>query len=235
MGIFSGKKSLKQNVSETNKVKSIRNDTEFRHVMDFYYLSLERTESLAERNALREYLLFLLKKEWEFSSITDALYYPKQAYNNHQISIPLESEPESQKQWRCRHFSQGKKVSLANDAVITFPREWKRCTHTALVLGKEPFLQDTQNHSGVYFHYMDFCYITNGYHSTAAGIAFQKGEIAVEEIDDSPILENVYTDGTYWYDETTKTVVGEVGDYHEALIFQLAKENFLENQNDGTC
>lgn len=239
MGIFSRRKqptrrippSIAHNTDAPKTPKpELHSSAEFDHVMEFYYTAIKRANSIAEKNAIREYLLSLIKREWEFSSITKILYYPEQVDSGHHLSMPLMNNPYSPRKWECSISFQSKTVSLETDTILTFPWHLGRCFRTALILGKEPFSQDFHNHYGSYFRHMQFCCIYNGFHSTAAGIAFHNGELLVNEIDDGPMLENVYTDGKYWYDSISKIPIQKVEDYHEALVFQLTKEDYFDNK-----
>ena len=71
--------------------------------------------------------------------------------------------------------------------------------------------------------------LTIGYHSTTAGIAFKKGVLPLDLVDDTFLFETITTDGQQWYDADTGYAIMDVSDFREALIFQLSKTYYNIN------
>ena len=117
-------------------------------------------------------------------------------------------------------------LNLSEIDVICFPRSDEKLRRAFSLYWKKEFAHEEQ----VYYYYpqIDFCITTgDGHHSTSLAIARKKGSINATVVDMTPLFENIYTDGTYWYSKyDNKKLKGnseEVQDFRIAVLFELAR------------
>ncbi|WP_394167912.1 DUF6710 family protein [Photobacterium piscicola] len=88
---------------------------------------------------------------------------------------------------------------------------------------KDPWTQDANHDVSVWLPW-GLCFVDGGNHSIMTGIASSEGQIQPNSVRDyAYLLDNLYTDGFYWYDSITRQQIDKVNDYRFAAVFEIGR------------
>ncbi|WP_394899152.1 DUF6710 family protein [Clostridium paraputrificum] len=109
--------------------------------------------------------------------------------------------------------------------MILVPYNIDRKKNSIINLSKLDFEYDSINHIGIYYTFVDICYVYNGIHSTSSGIELKKeGNISVKDVVKiEELFDYVYTDGEKWYDINLGEEIDIVIDCRLAILYEVAK------------
>lgn len=202
--------------------------TAFKH--DLMENSQGVTEIAKEKIAILDYMLTVIKIDFQYSMFTDSLYkypdvpihiwnfMPTVAYDENGVGINLS----------C---GQTKIVDFSTDCVISVPWESERMIHSISHIFHDGFDQTAGSYTGTYFELMDVCYITNGLHHTAAGIVNKSGTVNVNVYHTGLAFSHISTDGANWHNTHTGAILDKVYDFRIAALYEIAKNKYeLINQ-----
>ena len=118
-------------------------------------------------------------------------------------------------------------VDIEKTTLITSPWCAKRLPPILKKIKDEGFKNDEHNQHAVFYEDMDICVISNGYHSTAAGKYFGKGELKAHLCNTRWAYPHITTDGEYWYCDSEKIYnynePFKVKDFRFALLYEISK------------
>lgn len=118
-------------------------------------------------------------------------------------------------------------VDIEKTTLITSPWSVNRLPPILNKIKAEGFKNDEHNHHAVFYEDMNICVISNGYHSTAAGKYFGKGELKACKCSTHLAYPHITTDGEYWYCDG-KMIYGYnepfmVKDFRFALLYEISR------------
>ncbi|MDU2900488.1 MAG: DUF6710 family protein [Clostridium sp.] len=175
---------------------------------------------------LIDYVMETIKKDLQYSMLTEIMYKPK--WGAIDISrntfLPDNYFDEFGKRKKCI-YSEERSVDLLKDTIILVPYNIDRKKNSIINLSKLDFEYDSINHMGIYYTFIDICYVYNGIHSTSSGIELKKeGNIRVKDVVKiEELFDYVYTDGEKWYDTNLGEEIDIVIDCRLAILYEVAK------------
>lgn len=121
-----------------------------------------------------------------------------------------------------------KKLYLNNDLVLPWPWKRSRLISTVTNIGAErrwgEWKEDKMNHRVDLWLPMGIGWVYSGNHSIATGILQGSGIITPKNTYDiSPVFNQVYTDGLYYYRKEDDNIISPVFDLEFAAIFEIGR------------
>lgn len=133
-------------------------------------------------------------------------------------------------------------ISLATDAVISFPWEKTRLLNNLCNIGDGmkygEWEQDTANHTARVYLPFGLCAITNGNHSTFTGVVKREGKLTVDNkritvYDVSKLYEYIYCDGENYRRKSDNKIVCKSKNFEFACIFEIGRAIINHNRYDS--
>lgn len=114
-------------------------------------------------------------------------------------------------------------IDLSQIKVYVCPWEKSRIPKNLLLLSREPFKYDPDNHNSYFYADINLCKICNGNHSTHIANYLKKGTIESDICDISLLYPHCKTDGLMWYNAHTNEDISEVYDFRIAAAYSIAQ------------
>jgi hypothetical protein len=121
------------------------------------------------------------------------------------------------------------KYTVSLNYHIVLPRAWDldRYIDNLSSIGKRknnvPWVQD-YNHDVEVWLPWGLVFVNGGNHSIMTGIVASEGKLIPESVCDySYLLDEIYTDGVYWFDQNSKNILSKVVNYRIAAVFEIGR------------
>lgn len=123
--------------------------------------------------------------------------------------------------------SKDKVVLPSKNLILTFPWDETRLLDAFNNIGEKvgnEWKQDPMNHRVVLINPLNIGYVTNGNHSTAMNIINNEAPMTItEEMDLSPVFDEIYTDGQFFRWMNGDAIIDEVNSIEFAAIFEIGR------------
>lgn len=117
--------------------------------------------------------------------------------------------------------------------IFTFPWNSERLTNAFLKIGenvKNPWKHDRHNHTMTLIEPLNIGMMSCGNHSAAINIICNEAPIKVTHVLDlTPVYNDIYTDGLFFYFKVDNSIISEVTSVEFAAIFEIGR---LINNSD---
>lgn len=211
--------------------KSYIQRMQFQNAMKFKEIAVELSESISDQINLFTFMIQCIIRELEAEEISKIFYVD----NNEHIKQPILSPfPEYYTdQYDTDHDLSSNcivKVDFSKTPVIVQPGLKDKLVNAVNLVWRNGFKNIGKNVLGIYFEYIDLCYVYNGTHTCSAAVIKRQGVIETSCRDMTKLFPHITTDGEWWYNAHTGEKKYKVYDFRFAVLYEIARCKYeLEN------
>ncbi|MFI3205631.1 MAG: DUF6710 family protein [Clostridia bacterium] len=206
----------------TDKIEKLRiydlellQQEDFENCIRFVKKYLDTTDNFDDKLIFIDSVMRMIKIEIQASLLNKVLYRDhKQPMNGIYINTGA-------------YTDEKKTIDLEDDIVFVRPYEQVKLYDKLIYIKKNPFKYDENNHVACYYTHLDFAYISNGMHSSSAGIIHKKGKILADVIDTTILYEKFYFYTDKCFDINSRKEIYRLEDFRLGLLFEIGKIKYL--------
>lgn len=224
----------RKNIKENNIEIKSNVSYGFNNALDFAR-NIIKDENREEKVELLNYILNTVKKDLQYSLLTELIYKKPHEPINLSRTIIFPSDVYDENGERVSIISyEDIEISILDDTIILVPWNIKSKSNGIKYLSKNDFKFFPCNHMGIYYNGLDLTYVYNGIHSISSSIVLnKKGKIKIKEVHNiNKLYKHMYTDGLNWYSTHTKNKICEVLDFRIAIIYEVSKLKYSIEQEE---
>lgn len=233
--IFKRKKRSNINKYDNNKyIGNLESNRMFNNTMEFI-INLVNKEDKENSILLLDYMIEVIKKDLEYSMITEFIYKEKNKELNTMAKsiMPISVYDKNNKLIDNIITKCNKKVYLNKDSIVVIPCNYNEFSKSIKTLSKADFEFKEYNHYGIYYDYIDISYVINGRHYISTGIGLnKKGYIEIKEkVDTRALFKHICSDGVNWINIHNGNIIDKLVDYRIGILFEVARLKYnIENK-----
>ena len=231
------KRNRKKDIHEYDNNKYIGNLSSkrmFNNTMEFA-MDLLKNEDKENSLILLDYLIGVIKKDLEYSMITEIIYKEEHKALDMRGGglMPISVYDKNNKLVDNIVTKCDKKIYINKDSMVVIPWSYDRFSKSVKTLSKAEFEFQENNHYGRYYDYIDISYVVSGRHSVSSGIGLNKnGYIEIKEKSNTRLLfKHIYSDGVNWINIHNGKIINKLFDYRIGILFELARLKYIIESN----